>query len=303
MICPKCNKETKKGKICTNCGESIEEFIKQEKQKKADKIYKIKIKIMIFLIIIFILLLALVIVPNIYHKKNNHSYEKIQNENETQNANKSARITNEDDYILETSEYKFELTEENRKEDLDKDGLTNEEEVSAGTFPNFEDSDGDGLNDYEELKNYKTDPLKYSTSGDNISDYVKVRKNLDVNKKYSNNEITIENIKVNSNVTLIPDDLESEVLGNFETFSYDDNVNSIDNKFTVYQFEGKIKYKLDKVDVVLLVYYNSQYTEYDDYSIEADIMTINIDKDDNSKVFVITTTENYKEYLNERGEK
>ncbi len=300
MICPKCNKETRKGKKCTNCGESIEEFIKQ---KRADRIYKIKIKIMIFLILIFIILLALVIVPNVYHKKNSHSYEKIQNENEALNVNKSDRIINEDDYILETSEYKFELTEENKTEDLDKDGLTNEEEVSAGTFPNFEDSDGDGLNDYEELKNYNTDPLKYSTSGDNISDYVKVKKDLDVKKKYSNNEIAIENIEVNSKITLIPDNLESEVLGEFDTFSYDENVNSIDNKFTVYQFEGEIKYKLDKVDVVLLVYYNSEYTEFDDYSIKADVMTINIDKDDNSKVFIITTTENYKNYLNEGGER
>lgn len=33
MICPKCNKETKSKKFCTNCGENIEKEIEEQKKK------------------------------------------------------------------------------------------------------------------------------------------------------------------------------------------------------------------------------------------------------------------------------
>ncbi|QCX00925.1 DUF11 domain-containing protein [Aggregatimonas sangjinii] len=44
-------------------------------------------------------------------------------------------------------------------DDCDNDGLTNDEEATAGTDPNVADSDGDGINDGQEVNTDGTDPL------------------------------------------------------------------------------------------------------------------------------------------------
>ena len=56
------------------------------------------------------------------------------------------------------------------EEDPDSDGLTNEEEHSAGTDPHNPDSDGDGLLDGDEVKKYYTDPLVPDATLDSDSD-------------------------------------------------------------------------------------------------------------------------------------
>ena len=59
-----------------------------------------------------------------------------------------------------------------RKEndDLDGDGLKNDEEKSIGTDPLNPDTDGDGLRDGEEVRTYKTNPLNPDTDGDGLKD-------------------------------------------------------------------------------------------------------------------------------------
>lgn len=59
--------------------------------------------------------------------------------------------------------------------DRDADGLSNARESEIGTNPTVKDTDLDGLSDGEEVKQYKTDPLKYDTDGDGISDYNEVQ--------------------------------------------------------------------------------------------------------------------------------
>jgi Tfp pilus assembly protein PilX len=59
--------------------------------------------------------------------------------------------------------------------DSDSDGLTDAEEVIAGTNINLIDTDNDGLSDYEEVKIYKTNPLVADTDGDGYSDGQEVR--------------------------------------------------------------------------------------------------------------------------------
>jgi hypothetical protein len=59
--------------------------------------------------------------------------------------------------------------------DSDSDGLTDEEELVAGTNINLIDTDNDGLSDYEEVKIYKTNPLVADTDGDKYSDGQEVR--------------------------------------------------------------------------------------------------------------------------------
>ena len=54
--------------------------------------------------------------------------------------------------------------------DSDSDGLTDQEEAILGTNPNLKDTDGDGLDDYQEVQIYKTDPLKADTDGDGHND-------------------------------------------------------------------------------------------------------------------------------------
>ena len=54
--------------------------------------------------------------------------------------------------------------------DLDGDGIKNIDEHNAGTDMYNPDTDEDGLNDYMELKVYNTDPLKFSSRDDEVSD-------------------------------------------------------------------------------------------------------------------------------------
>ena len=63
---------------------------------------------------------------------------------------------------------KTELTDGD--EDFDEDGLTNLQEYELGTEPYNDDTDGDGLNDGEEINTYNTDPLKKDTDDDGLED-------------------------------------------------------------------------------------------------------------------------------------
>jgi len=59
------------------------------------------------------------------------------------------------------------------EDDLDRDGVLNEDELAAGTFVNQVDSDNDGLFDGME-KTKGTDPLNPDTDGDGLSDGIEV---------------------------------------------------------------------------------------------------------------------------------
>lgn len=61
--------------------------------------------------------------------------------------------------------------------DQDQDGLTNLEEyqgMTDPTVPDYQDTDGDGLTDYEERSIYGTSPVLADTDGDGFSDYTEV---------------------------------------------------------------------------------------------------------------------------------
>ncbi len=55
-------------------------------------------------------------------------------------------------------------------EDIDKDGLTNIQEYTLETLPYYSDTDGDGLEDGEEINTYFTDPLLEDTDNDGLID-------------------------------------------------------------------------------------------------------------------------------------
>lgn len=59
--------------------------------------------------------------------------------------------------------------------DSDGDGLNDYEEIYVyGTNPLDPDTDGDGLNDYDEIHVYGTDPLDPDTDGDGLNDYEEI---------------------------------------------------------------------------------------------------------------------------------
>jgi len=59
--------------------------------------------------------------------------------------------------------------------DADKDGLTIDVENQIGTNPMLSDTDGDGINDGDEVNVYKTNPLKGDTDGDGLNDYDEIK--------------------------------------------------------------------------------------------------------------------------------
>lgn len=61
-------------------------------------------------------------------------------------------------------------------EDDDEDGLTNAQERRLGTDPKNPDSDGDGINDGDEVKRYRTNPLRVDSDGDGLSDGEEIKK-------------------------------------------------------------------------------------------------------------------------------
>ena len=63
--------------------------------------------------------------------------------------------------------------------DCDEDGLSNIYEIAIGTDPLLEDTDSDGLSDYEELYVYNTDPLVSDSDNDGLEDGAEIKLELD----------------------------------------------------------------------------------------------------------------------------
>lgn len=73
-------------------------------------------------------------------------------------------------------EFKIFIKPADKKYDLDRDGISNEEEKKLGTKENDSDTDNDGLSDWMEINKWHTDPLKADTDGDGFRDGLEVVK-------------------------------------------------------------------------------------------------------------------------------
>lgn len=73
-------------------------------------------------------------------------------------------------------EFKIFIKPADKKYDLDRDGISNEEEKKLGTKENDSDTDNDGLSDWTEINKWHTDPLKADTDGDGFRDGLEVVK-------------------------------------------------------------------------------------------------------------------------------
>jgi hypothetical protein len=67
------------------------------------------------------------------------------------------------------------LTVLERTGDLDDDGLTNEEEVEAGTDRRHNDTDGDTVSDAFEVRLYETSPIKNDSDSDGLGDGLEIK--------------------------------------------------------------------------------------------------------------------------------
>ncbi|MCR5481151.1 MAG: thrombospondin type 3 repeat-containing protein [Ruminococcus sp.] len=103
------------------------------------------------------------------------AYEKqIQTDPEKKDTDGDGLTDGEEIFYTQTNPLKEKTIgyrEENDAQcDDDKDGLTDRQELDAGTASYLADSDEDGLSDGDELNKYKTDPKKKDTDGDGIFD-------------------------------------------------------------------------------------------------------------------------------------
>jgi outer membrane protein OmpA-like peptidoglycan-associated protein len=86
--------------------------------------------------------------------------------------------------------------------DPDRDGLTNDQEDQLGTDPNVADTDGDGLNDGDEVNRHKTSPLKADSDGDGLTDGDEVLKHrTDPNKPDTDGDGLSDGDEVNKHKT------------------------------------------------------------------------------------------------------
>lgn len=169
------------------------------------------------------------------------------------------------------------------QEPSDIKGLTKAQKLEMGfNYIDGSDTDGDGLSDKEEIEIYKTDPLKFSTSGDIIGDGYKIKNNLDVNLKYdaaniqygafySFNNINVKNQTVENGNTYI-----KEVEGYLFQGVNTSKVYSINN----YSGEISIDFK-DYIENEDYKIFKKDYFGDDDYEFLKDkdgVVTFNVDR-------------------------
>lgn len=71
--------------------------------------------------------------------------------------------------------------------DIDSDGLNNLEEYNHHTSPFNDDTDGDNLLDFNEIKDYFTNPLKVDTDDDGLNDDDEIKMGFNPNNQDSDN--------------------------------------------------------------------------------------------------------------------
>ena len=173
-----------------------------------------------------------------------------------------------------------------KSDDLDGDGLSNDEENKYGTNPSLEDSDMDGISDYDEIYKYKTDPSKKDSDSDGLNDYDEIEFGLDPLKKDSKNDgILDSNREITYKYNSSDVDLSIKGTGNIASTVVDvtndtqiSNKTGMINKLFSFYTDGKLisanisipytedelkKYELNEDDLSIY-YYNSDKATYDE---------------------------------------
>ncbi len=138
-------------------------------------------------------------------------------------------------------------------DDLDGDGLKNDEEKQIGTDPLNPDTDGEGLRDGEEVMTYKTNPLNPDTDGDELNDKVEIftYKTNPNNKDSDNDKLTdgAEVLRILTNPLKADTDGDGLIDGD-EVLTYHTNPLKVDTDGdTLGDGEEVLKYKTDPLKV------------------------------------------------------
>lgn len=137
-------------------------------------------------------------------------------------------------------------------------------EMGLSTFDNS-DTDGDGISDKEEIEVYHTDPLKISSSGDNLPDGYKLFKGLDLNKKYEDPIYIDEIFNLYSNISFKDKNAYNALLYVTETdYKLDDVL--CKKAFIIDNYNGEVlvdfsAYTKDSQDTVYFVVKDGNYEE------------------------------------------
>lgn len=197
--------------------------------------------------------------------------------------------------FTDTSSKKLSLDEKfdnDSDEDFDLDGISNKEEKKLGTNPKLMDSDGDGLNDNEELLKYKTDPNKKDTDNDGLADLDEIKLGYDPLNEDSKND-GIKDGQRTLKYTYTSDDVKLEINGTgniCQTFSKINTGTKISSKEglidKLYSFytEGNLeeanvtisytdeeikKYKLNE-NTLTLYYFDANNNKYEKVNSQVD---------------------------------
>ncbi|MBE6140828.1 MAG: VWA domain-containing protein [Firmicutes bacterium] len=158
--------------------------------------------------------------------------------------------------------------------DLDNDGLLNDLEKILGTNSFSKDSDLDGINDYYEIKQVKTNPLVSDTDQDQISDGNELDLGLDPNKKDTLNDGIIDGNR-DLSYEIIDDEnqIEIKIKGKkniasttIDIINKNYNINGILNKMYYFNTLG------DLLDVEIKIKYD--YEEIIKYGFNEEFLTI-----------------------------
>ena len=195
--------------------------------------------------------------------------------------------------------------------DNDKDGLTNENEKKLGTNQNLADSDRDGINDYYENNETKTNPLKEDTDSDGINDGDELDLELDPLKSDSKDDgkkdgerdlsYTINNNKLGVELQITgKGNISSSTIDVFNNPTFSDMDGLLDKVYnfhsngTISKATVKIKYDLAEInkkslseDNLTLYYFNEGTKQLEE------IPTI-IDKENK---LIIVTLEHFSKYV------
>ncbi|MBP1915710.1 hypothetical protein J2Z23_002691 [Lederbergia galactosidilyticus] len=101
--------------------------------------------------------------------------------------------------------------------------MTIQEKVDAGLNPYVADTSGNGISDWDALHTYHTDPKKFSTADDGISDLAKIKEGLDPTKpldKDAIEEFSIEDEKLD--VAIHTNDLNAKYHSFIESYQQDE---------------------------------------------------------------------------------
>lgn len=214
------------------------------------------ISILVLILILFILTIVL-------------TYMSDSKNSIAQSTKINAMITFDGNY--KTKE-QIEIKDYEMNNDYDSDGLSNKEELKAGTNIYKKDTDNDGINDYIEINKLNTDPLISDEIKDGVKIFYGYNHSDNVSISDLQEEITIENTDLG--ISLTTNDVETKVFNKIYPFIPNDETLEYYKGFYLFNIKSasiSIS-KTSAMDDIVVFYYDeiNLATHKIDYKIEND---------------------------------